>query len=134
LAPATDSVYKSPGPIQRALLRRAYKKFLVHESLYSPQSPIQRALTALTPTGEALCSRHCNTRVAQNVKVHHGPTLDHPPSHFNVQYSVRTQRSGLADFRIQPEDHSIGFGWPCTTPGTITTGHQLAGSYVPKLW
>ena len=40
----TDSVNKSPGPIQRALMKRAYEKFLVHAGRSSPQSPPRAAL------------------------------------------------------------------------------------------
>ena len=40
----TDSVNKSPGPIQRALMKHAYEKFLVHVILSSSQSPPRRAL------------------------------------------------------------------------------------------
>jgi hypothetical protein len=46
----TDSVNKSPGPIQRALLKRAYEKFLVHAGRCSPQSPPRRALPIHLPS------------------------------------------------------------------------------------
>ena len=45
----TDSVNKSPGPIQRALMKRAYEKFLVHAGRSSPQSPPRAALRVRRP-------------------------------------------------------------------------------------
>lgn len=43
-----------------------------------------------SPRGPAsLCMRHCITRVAQNIKMHHRPTLDHPSSRLRAQSDQR---------------------------------------------
>ena len=50
----TDSVNKSPGPIQRALVKRAYEKFLVRAGRSSPRSPPRRALPLRRPLRASL--------------------------------------------------------------------------------
>jgi len=101
----TDSVNKSPGPIQRALLKRAYEKFLVHGSRYSPQSPPRRALPITRPSRSSHGLRaalycagrpgHKDTLRTYLRPLHLTLTRPVPPE----QDSSPTRGSGLVDSR-----------------------------------
>lgn len=123
---ATDSVNKPPGPTQRAMMKRAYETFLVHGRLPSDRSP-PCACFGLVWFGLECCLwwAHCNTRVTQDMKcirTYLRPAslaLSRAVPCFSVVLFCLLLGAGLADSQTELEDHSMGFRWPCTTPGAI---------------
>ena len=66
----TGGVYKVRERIQRVVLRRAYYLFQLHEVALPTSIPLEPSFLGFTPTHGfvTLCTGHCSTCVAQDIK------------------------------------------------------------------
>lgn len=89
------------------------------------------------------CARHCSARVAQDIKMHHGPTLDRPtlplrarfcqPHHRARNWQLGSRR--LPDLtkrsihrpRVAMHNPRQNRRWTSTTPTKVGTTHTCRG-------
>jgi len=131
---ATGGVYKGQGRIQRKLMTRIYKEFLVHELRLQSSIPEVKGIRRLPDTFRrrnrriyTRCTLQCSSRAAQDIKGHTDLLLS-PISlrlHCKRKTSLIPSKEIVTTNRIRKHvvDALIDRLWSCSFFGINLTGH-----------